>query len=42
MMSGSRPMRGWVRAAPEAYGESVVFDRLIAGALAFVQTLPRK
>jgi hypothetical protein len=42
MMSGTRPMRGWVRASPEAYGESAVFDRLIAGALAFVQTLPRK
>jgi hypothetical protein len=42
MMSGTRPMRGWVRATPEAYGESAVFDRLIAEALALVATLPRK
>ncbi|AFL90589.1 hypothetical protein Terro_4392 [Terriglobus roseus DSM 18391] len=42
MMSGTRPMRGWVRASAEAYGGGATFDPLIAGALAFVATLPRK
>jgi hypothetical protein len=42
MMSGSRRMEGWVRAAPEAYGDDVLRRQLIDAALAFVRTLPMK
>ena len=42
MMSGTRPMRGWVRASHLAYGDGLIFAQLIEGALAFVATLPRQ
>jgi hypothetical protein len=42
MMSGSRRMEGWVRAAPEAYGDDTLRRRLIDAALAFARTLPAK
>lgn len=42
MLARGRPMRGWVRAAPEAYGEDALRRKLIDAALAFVRALPRK
>jgi hypothetical protein len=42
MESRGRQMQGWVRAAPDAYGNDVLFHRLIDAALAFNRTLPRK
>jgi hypothetical protein len=42
MMSGSRRMEGWVRAAPDAYGDDVLRRRLIDAALTFVRSLPAK
>ena len=42
MISRGRPMRGWVRAAPEAYGDDALRRKLIDAALAFVRTLPGK
>jgi hypothetical protein len=39
---GGRPMSGWVRASPEAFGDDVLRRRLLACALAFVRTLPGK
>lgn len=42
MMSRGRPMSGWVRAGPEAYGDDEIRRRLLAAATAFVETLPSK
>jgi len=42
MISRGRPMRGWVRAGPEAFGDDALRRRLIDAALAFVRTLPGK
>jgi hypothetical protein len=37
-----RRMRGYVRAAPEAYGNDAVRERLIGAAVGFVRRLPKK
>ncbi|MBV8473134.1 MAG: TfoX/Sxy family protein [Hyphomicrobiales bacterium] len=42
MISRGRRMNGWVRAAPEAYGDDELRRKLIDAALAFVRTLPEK
>lgn len=42
MMSGTRRMDGWVRAAPEAYGDDTLRQKLIDSALTFARTLPAK
>ena len=42
MISRGRPMRGWVRAAPEAYGDDALRRKLIDAALSFVKALPAK
>jgi hypothetical protein len=42
MISRGRAMRGWVRAAPEAYGDDPLRRKLIDAALAFVRGLPEK
>ena len=42
MISRGRPMGGWVRAGPRAYGDDALRGRLIAAALDFVRTLPSK
>jgi hypothetical protein len=42
MISRGRPMRGWVRAAPGAYGDDALRRRLLDAALAFVRSLPGK
>ena len=40
-MQGRR-MQGWVRAAPEVYGNDALRQKLIDATLEFVQSLPRK
>lgn len=42
MISRGRPMNGWLRAGPDAYGDDALRQRLIAAALAFVRDLPAK
>ncbi|AHI73167.1 TfoX/Sxy family protein [Burkholderia thailandensis] len=42
MTSRGRPMQGWVRAAPAAYGNDALRRSLIAAALEFVRSLPPK
>jgi TfoX-like protein len=42
MISRGRPMRGWVRAGPDAFGDDALRRRLIDAALAFVRALPAK
>ena len=42
MILRGRPMRGRVRAAPEAYGDDALRRRLIDAALGFVRALPAK
>lgn len=42
MISQGRPMSGWVRAVPQAFGDDALREKLIAAALAFVRTLPAK
>lgn len=42
MISRGRPMEGWVRAGPEAYGDDALRSRLIMAALRFVRGLPPK
>jgi hypothetical protein len=42
MISRGRRMDGWVRAAPEAYGDDLLRRRLIDAALQFVRSLPAK
>jgi TfoX N-terminal domain len=41
IMRGRR-MKGYVRAAPEAYADDVLRQRLLDAALDFTRTLPRK
>jgi hypothetical protein len=42
MQSRGRPMQGWVRAGPDAYGDDAVRKRLLTAAIEFVRTLPAK
>ncbi|MFC3651268.1 TfoX/Sxy family protein [Dyella humi] len=42
MIMGERRMHGWVRAAPEAYGDDNLRRKLLDAALAFVRSLPTK
>ncbi|SFR94710.1 TfoX N-terminal domain-containing protein [Dyella sp. OK004] len=42
MISRDRPMQGWVRAAPEAYGDDPLRHQLVESALEFVRSLPPK
>jgi hypothetical protein len=42
MISQGRPMSGWVRAGPDAFGDDALREKLIGAALAFVRTLPAK
>lgn len=42
MVSGGRPMTGWIWAAEDAYGDDALRAELIARALAFVRALPPK
>lgn len=42
MISGSRRMRGWVRVAPEVYGDDALRRKLLDAALKFVMSLPAK
>jgi hypothetical protein len=42
MVSRGKPMGGWVRAGPGAYGEDALRRRLIAAAMAYVRALPGK
>jgi hypothetical protein len=42
MISRGRAMQGWVRAGPMAFGDDALRRKLIAAALAFVQSLPAK
>lgn len=42
MLSRGKPMNGWLRAGPDAYGDDDLRRRLIAEALAFVRGLPPK
>jgi hypothetical protein len=42
MISRGRPMPGWVRAQPQAFGDDALRRRLLDSALAFVGALPPK
>lgn len=42
MLSGTRRMQGWVRAAPHVYADATTRRRLLDRALRFVRSLPRK
>jgi hypothetical protein len=42
MISRGRPMPGWVRAGPAAFGDDALRRKLLAAALGFVRSLPRK
>jgi hypothetical protein len=42
MMSRGRPMPGWVRAGPGAFGDDALRRKLLDAALAFVRSLPAK
>jgi hypothetical protein len=42
MISRGRPMPGWVRAGPAAFGDDALRRKLLGAALAFVRTLPPK
>lgn len=42
MTMGSRRMQGWVRVAPEAYGDDALRRKLLDAALDFVRSLPAK
>ena len=37
-----RPMAGWVRVAPEIFGDDVLAEKFVKAALDFVRTLPPK
>jgi hypothetical protein len=37
-----RQMSGWVRAAPEAYGDDILRQKLLRAALEFNRSLPKK
>jgi len=42
MISAGRPMSGWVRAGPAAYGDDALRRRLLIAALDYVRALPAK
>lgn len=42
MISRGRRMQGWVRVAPEVYGDDALRRKLLDAALAFVRSLPEK
>ena len=42
MISRGKPMQGWVRAGPVAFGDDALRERLIEAALTFVRSLPAK
>jgi hypothetical protein len=42
MISRGKPMGGWVRAGPAAYGDDALRQRLLGAALDFVRGLPAK
>ena len=42
MVSGGRPMHGWVRASAVVYGDNALRERLLQAALEFQRTLPKK
>jgi len=42
MMMRERPMHGWIRAAPEVYGNDALRRRLLDAALDFNRSLPKK
>ena len=42
MLSRGRVMPGWVRVAPKALGDAAFTKRLVAEAVRFVRSLPRK
>lgn len=42
MIMNGRPMNGWVRAAPEVYGDDAMRQKLLDAALDFNRSLPRK
>lgn len=42
MIMNGRPMNGWVRAAPEIYGDEAMRQKLLDAALDFNRSLPRK
>ena len=42
MISRGRPMPGWVRAGPGAFGDDALRRKLLDAALAFVRSLPAK
>lgn len=42
MISRGRPMQGWVRAGPAAFGDDALRRKLIDAALVFVRSLPAK
>ena len=42
MISRGRPMHGWVRATPEAYGDDALRRKLLNAALDFTRSLPKK
>jgi hypothetical protein len=42
MISRGRPMGGWVRAGPDAYGDDALRRKLLDVALSFTKSLPKK
>jgi hypothetical protein len=42
MIMQGRPMQGWVRAAPEAYGDDALRRKLLKAAIDFTRSLPKK
>ncbi|HLH11247.1 MAG TPA: TfoX/Sxy family protein [Methylovirgula sp.] len=42
MISRGKPMQGWVRAGPQAFGDDALRRKLLDAALAFVRALPAK
>jgi len=42
MILRGKPMPGWVRAGPMAFGDDALRERLIQSALTFVRSLPPK
>jgi hypothetical protein len=42
MIMRGRPMPGWVRVAPEIFGDDVLAEKFVKAALDFVRTLPPK
>jgi hypothetical protein len=42
MISRGRPMRGWVRVGPKAFGDDALRRKLLKSALDFVRSLPVK